>query len=1783
MASCPVGMSVSDCATISTAAGTDITSLVYDVNPTVSPVLTNVYPPLLQSNLTTCDGEPTCKLVSYDFINDKSVRSSDSPYVLNTQNTTARDIGTLQKSKDVSVSSITSNTKTLTVTTSSAHGFEVGGTVILKNREYQINTIPSTTVFTVNTYDVLSQQDSPTVTYVPPTLVFSGVPGYEQSYGELTGTVSKTIVANEEQCAEQCNTDASACKAFSINPSTNACEIIPTFSVTTNDSFDKLFFYKTPLLGRIIMSGGYVSSNMLPDLNLDDAGKHCQGSVVACNSQISLAIAKLSPTGLSGFSTRTIDACNKCPPRSITYYNSSPYLTYEFGVAISVTVNSAYSKMMYTDQGRDTYSYSLNELKKAAKLQVQFNIDPFLPYLNNTSFTRPTDFTNITLSNAFVQMQTVAAPFPPIVSSFAIKKSNGTFMMYDDGSGNNVCITVTHYQAGNYGGGGSSYTTTECSPTTLKTSSYKFRPCSFVDSGFYISYEKTSTGEIFYKTWNGSSYVDVLTTPESQDTYTQEHFAYIFFLGPPGLSCPIGSYLYGTPNSCQPCELGYYCPKRNTLIPLDCPMGYYCPLATSTPFPCTAGYYCPSKNLSSQTICPAGSYCPEISTNPVLCPVGTINPSTGQTSVLACTTCPIGTYALNHLECRDPAAHFHHPNLEYGIWGDGSGVYFPGGTDFYVDCPIGTYCPAGKNTSPTPCPMGTYSDGPSRMFCFTCPFGTYNSSLGSSSASACQPCPAGTYCPQGSGVTTTCPAGYYCPDGSTKTACPAHTYSSATGQTSVSTCSSCPSGTQFLGSAGTSSSVCVACIGGYTSTAGNPCCPSGYTSANKQCSGTISCPSGTTLTSSGVCASSSVTPQCETSGDTFTNGQCTRTSQITYTTANCPWGTFNGTNACILTYTAADCPSSGVSGINPYLSGVLCVIDIPNMSTFPNCPTGSTFTATNSIGGTCSNYQVPYCTGSDILDWDPTSNYKCLRTVNGLVNYTFNGAVSKYAYLLICPNGSLPNASLQCIYSVSPSLAYCPSGYNYTTTQSQCPYGNYLTSSNKCCPDGSTFIPAANYTQVNRCCSSYVDSSNRCKQSQGSSVIVPTSPATNPIPTYGCQNIQTCTTGTCLLGTFTSGICSGGTPVCPVGYYGQQGMLNGKCQTWTWPASTNCPIGYSYVSSGSIWTGATGSHCEADPVCPAGSTIDVATNLCKTSYASCATGKITCATGYYYDTVSQKCILPLMCPSSEYSRSGSTCTSRGSLCTPGDPGTYSSYIDGTCTLKSCITTDVHGTANSDINGVCRKRCIGGYSKDASGSCSIQCPNANEIGTTAVYTDGTCQVFSCTTTDSNGETYPNNTPLSTGSQDVQIAKLDIGTSDSPFSVTPTLSSPPNYTVSMDIKILQTHTTWRIIFGSTNGTDWVNNAPAPNTRRPLVGIHGTDGSPANRIFINHVNASNQWQGQSTNFSASLGSWFNFTFSINSTTNKGILYVNGIKDSEFTGTGFVWSNPATWTWNNSVYTKNGSVFVQNVKFWDKVLTDSEVSTTSNRCTLICNPGYGKNASGACTACTAGEAGTTPTYSSGTCTVTSCSTATSGTATVNPVTGLCMLTCLPGFLKTATGCTASCPRDPGATVEYLTGCTLQTCTPDDSTSTSTYTDASGYCRATCNRDYAPDQSGICKACAVGDPGTIAIYSPGTCTVTGCQALDINMFVSIVGGVCRLQCLNGYIKDASGQCQKCPTVGESQPDAVYDDGTCTLLTCGSIDFGYLYYDTSTNLCRIYCDPGFKKKNGKCVLNTSSR
>ena len=224
---------------------------------------------------------------------------------------------------------------------------------------------------------------------------------------------------------------------------------------------------------------------------------------------------------------------------------------------------------------------------------------------------------------------------------------------------------------------------------------------------------------------------------------------------------------------------------------------------------------------------------------------------------------------------------------------------------------------------------------------------------------------------------------------------------------------------------------------------------------------------------------------------------------------------------------------------------------------------------------------------------------------------------------------------------------------------------------------------------------------------------------------------------------------------------------------------------------------------------------------------------------------------------------------------------------------------------------------------------------------------------------------------------------------------------------------------------------------------------------------------------------------------------------------------------------------------------------------------------------ACPAGDAGTTYTYSSGcslaTCTYTNPNDA-NETATSDGYTK-CTKVCKTGFKRDSSGkCTVACsqPSDPGLTVTFGPyGCKISACTsssgfPTNITPVGPYgSEPLDACAIMCpvgarqytNTNASPNRQDCSKCtsdlslnpwifsstCALISNwcslyGAVPQYDPftnvGVATATATQS----------GSTCTTTCTTGYVKDSYGVCRKCPGETPSSTSAVIN-GVC-VTTC---------------------------------------
>ncbi|KAL6471031.1 hypothetical protein MHYP_G00196810 [Metynnis hypsauchen] len=266
--------------------------------------------------------------------------------------------------------------------------------------------------------------------------------------------------------------------------------------------------------------------------------------------------------------------------------------------------------------------------------------------------------------------------------------------------------------------------------------------------------------------------------------------------------CPNGTYTL--PNvrglqdekECLPCPPGRFC--RGGQIKGLCAAGYLCVSGSSDFTPqgsvlanrsqCEWGVQCAGP-------CPAGFYCPEGAELPQACPANTLKETPGGSSAQDCLPCPPRHWCKE----GDPMLYM----CPEGHYCDGIADYESEGRPGPRECPLFTYRPtpgAGSKGDCFMCPPGTFCNAtglidfysypcPPGYWCsgtglpVHCPAGTLRAQPGATSASQCEPCAAGTYCPdprltrQPNTAGVVCRASYQCPTGSVvETPCRAGSY-----------------------------------------------------------------------------------------------------------------------------------------------------------------------------------------------------------------------------------------------------------------------------------------------------------------------------------------------------------------------------------------------------------------------------------------------------------------------------------------------------------------------------------------------------------------------------------------------------------------------------------------------------------------------------------------------------------------------------------------------------------------------------------------------------------------------------------------------------------------------------------------------------------------------------------------------------------------------------------------------------------------------------------------------
>jgi hypothetical protein len=430
------------------------------------------------------------------------------------------------------------------------------------------------------------------------------------------------------------------------------------------------------------------------------------------------------------------------------------------------------------------------------------------------------------------------------------------------------------------------------------------------------------------------------------------------------------------------------------------------------------------------------------------------------------------------------------------------------------------------------------------------------------------------------------------------------------------------------------------------------------------------------------------------------NGSCSGAM----VTASCPAGsTINAATSKCETAAAAACAAGQT--YNPYTAK--CDFAPLVSADAPACPPGyilnvdtnvcvGVMNSACTLGGSYGYYEEA-CTSGDPLPgfgWDDETGQYC-------------GPWS-------CPTGFALNTSLG-----SCSGTACQSGQVYNPATSECEAPAPVAASTLTCPSGSSFNPSFGRCQTENlspCPSGYAYNSysNKCE------VPATFTPAASCPEGYTFDSL----TNKCV-GAASSACTQGGS----WGYYEQTCTSGGPLPGFNWDDETGlyvgpwaCPPAYSV----NTWNGSC-SGAMVTASCPAGSTINAATNKCETTAAAaCAAGQTynpftttcdfappvsaaapTCPPGYIFNVDTNVCAGVM----------NSACTLGGSYgyyeqaCTSGDPLPGFGWDDETgqyCGPWSCQTGFVLDTRLGSCSGTA---CQAGYAFNAAtSSCELSgCP------------------------------------------------------------------------------------------------------------------------------------------------------------------------------------------------------------------------------------------------------------------------------------------------------------------------------------------------------------------------------------------------------------------------------------------------------------------------------------------
>ena len=778
--------------------------------------------------------------------------------------------------------------------------------------------------------------------------------------------------------------------------------------------------------------------------------------------------------------------------------------------------------------------------------------------------------------------------------------------------------------------------------------------------------------------------------------------------------CSSGQFAMAGSSTCTTCPAGFFCPYPNAPHVFPCPPGTWsgtnqiactvclpgtaCFLRSSTTScsnptgfapkgaficaaclggsscsgglstPCAPGYYAPA-SIGSCTQCPNGYYCPTSGSYPIPCPAGTAALGVGQ---LQCTACALGTYSAEGAQtCTNVPAGSYSPAPHMSPRVCPPGTYSLANAFACTPCTPGYYCAAGSTTAtPTACPDGYYCNYVSVMGFggigkAPCPAGTYRTSAQNSGTKFgdCLDCPAGSYCPEGTGALNSCQPGFYCPV-----------------RTKFTNQYPCPAGTYYSGTSAQTAATCVACTSGYY-------CPPGTASP-------LNCPPGySCTTNTGLLLNNQITTAGMYSG-------LSGAAQTCYAGAYCPLGATLPTPCPPGTYRAntggaarADCLKCTAGYPCPHYlntaatngitcpSGYYCPSGTEYATQFP-CPAG---TYSDSTGLTSDSQCLPCPAGKGC---DPGTNVNTNPQKNCFPGY-YCPQGSNSPRGVPCPAGTYSNAfgnqaQTDCSTTCDQGY-YCVAGSDRVT--GECQEGYY-------CPAGSTNAtympcPAGTFSTLRM-----LYSASQC--------------LTCPVGYY-CE-LATVVPILCPAGTYNNGtgVVSASTcTTCEGGYYCPYGISN----------HIACGLGYySPPGAQQCYSCIRGYYCNSNTTSQA----VMLTNNCGAGYF-CAPGTgaypssaVTCPAGYYCGTNVDQ---PTKCPPGQTSAAGAgvcvytpagSYTPLGSIALPCTPGYYCPLGSWSTVQLACPAGTYNSTTAATLLSDCSACLIGYYCPTATGT-PILCP------------------------------------------------------------------------------------------------------------------------------------------------------------------------------------------------------------------------------------------------------------------------------------------------------------------------------------------------------------------------------------------------------------------------------------------------------------------------------------------